>query len=76
MNEPKSLHKIYKPSHQDFYVIFGGDQHPLTCYKAKDLKEETSDLLINMKEMFGDALRHLNHKSLKGYLILDLDHES
>jgi hypothetical protein len=33
MNEKKSQHKIYKPTNQDFYVIFGGDKDPLTFYK-------------------------------------------
>lgn len=29
-----------------------------------------------MKEMFIEALNHLNHKNLKGYLIVDLDSKS
>lgn len=48
MNEKKALHKIYKPKNQDFYVIFGGDNFPLSFYR-KNLEQQSSDLLLNMK---------------------------
>ncbi len=67
MNEKKVQHKTYKPKGQDFYVIFGGET-PLTFYKS-NLDLETSDSLINLKQMFMDLLDHLNHKDLKPYLI-------
>lgn len=68
MNEKKAQHKAYKPKEQDFYVIFGGE-NPLSFYKS-NLEIETSDSLLNLKQMFMDLLNHLNHNDLKPYLIV------
>lgn len=55
MNEKKSQHKIYQPKNQDFYVVFGGEKDPLTFYH-RNLEQETSDSLFNLKEMFMEVL--------------------
>lgn len=70
MNEPKCLHKIYEPRHQNFLVIFGGEKYPLSYYDRETLKPMESDILAGMKQVFEENLSVLHHRSLKNYLIL------
>lgn len=69
MKEEKCLHHTYKPKHQNFIVILGGQKEILSYYDSESLKAIESDILIGMKKIFTSSLGILWDKSLKNYTV-------